>query len=206
MSILLHCFLGFITSFLGTIFPSMLSMTTVKIGIKENKRKAISFAAGVSTIVIGQAYVAVAFSKILLSDPVYLETLQKIGVFAFFGVSIFFFREGIRSKKGVTGASERKVKGYATGLLFSLINMFAIPFYVGVTSSLVMLHWYEFNPTNNLFFVIGSALGTFSLLFLYASIAKKIEKRMIWLSNRMDFILGSVTALASIVNLIDLLS
>lgn len=205
MTLLFHCFLGFITSFLGTIFPSMLSMTTVKIGIKENKKKAVAFAAGVSTIVIGQAYIAVAFSKILLSDPVYLQTLQKIGVFVFFAVSIFFFREGIRSKKGVSGASEKKVKGYVTGMLFSLLNMFAIPFYVGVTSSLVMIHWYEFDPYNNLLFVLGSALGTFSLLFLYASIAKRIEKRMIWLSNQMDFILGSVTALAAIVNAIDLL-
>ncbi len=206
MGVLLHCFLGFITSFLGTIFPSMLSMTTVKIGIKSNKKKAVSFAAGVSTVVIAQAYIAVAFSKILLSDPVYLQSLQKFGIIVFFGVSIFFFREGIRSKKGISGASERKVKGYVTGLLFSLLNMFAIPFYVGVTSSLVMLHWYEFDAINNLSFVIGSALGTFSLLFLYASIAKRIEKRMIWLSERMDFMLGSVTALAAILNAIDLLT
>lgn len=206
MSLLFHCFLGFITSFLGSIFPSMLSMTTVKIGIKANKKKAISFAAGVSTVVIAQAYIAVTFSKILLSDPVYLKTLQKIGVFVFFAVSIFFFREGIKSKKGISGASEKKVKGYITGLLFSLLNMFAIPFYVGVTSSLVILNWYKFDLINNLAFVLGSASGTFSLLFLYASIAKKIEKRMIWLSDRMDYILGAVTALAAIVNTIDLLS
>ena len=205
MNILVYCFLGFITSFLGTIFPSMLSMTTVKIGIKENKKKAVSFAAGVSTIVIIQAYIAVAFSKLLLSNPMYIQTLQKVGVFVFFALSIFFFREGIRSKKQTIGANEKKVKGFVTGVFFSLLNMFAIPFYVGVTSSLVMLHWYEFSLSNNLSFVAGSALGTFSLLFLYASIAKKIEKRMIWLANQMDFILGFVTVIAALVNAVDLL-
>tara|TARA_R110002073_G_scaffold123234_1_gene266784 strand:+ start:77761 stop:77946 length:186 start_codon:yes stop_codon:yes gene_type:complete len=61
MGILFHFILGFITSFLGTVFPSMLSMTTVKISIRENQKKAISFAAGVSLIVIGQAYVALLF-------------------------------------------------------------------------------------------------------------------------------------------------
>ena len=204
MGILLHFILGFSTSFLGTIFPSMLSMTTVKIGIKETKKKAVAFALGVSTIVIGQAYVAVAFSKILLSDPMYVETLQKIGVFVFFVLSIFFFRQAIRSKKGVT-ASEKKIKGFVSGLIFSLLNMFAIPFYVGVTSTLVMMHWYEFEPINNLSFVFGSAVGTFALLFIYASIAKRIEKRMIWLANQMDLILGLVTGIVAVANAIDLL-
>jgi threonine/homoserine/homoserine lactone efflux protein len=205
MGILFHLILGFITSFLGTLFPSMLSMTTVKIGIKQSKKKAVSFAAGVSTIVIGQAYVAVAFSKILLSNPMYLDTLQKIGVFVFFALSIFFFRQAIQSKKGVT-ASTRKIRGFVTGMIFSLLNMFAIPFYVAVTSSLVMMHWYEFEPINNLVFVLGSALGTFSLLFVYASIAKKIEKRMIWLANQMDFILGAITGIVALVNAVDILT
>lgn len=205
MGILFHFVLGFITSFLGTLFPSMLSMTTVKISIKENKKKAISFAAGVSTIVIGQAYAAVAFSKLLLSNPEYLTTLQKIGTVVFIGLSIFFFTQAFKSKKKSAGQKERKIKGYISGLLFSMLNMFAIPFYFGVTSTLVMMHWYEFEAMNNFSFVIGSSAGTFFLLFLYATLAKRIEKRMIWLANQMDLILGIITALVAIFNLIDLL-
>lgn len=206
MGILLHFFLGFITSFLGTLFPSMLSLTTVKISIRESKKKAVAFAAGVSTIVIVQAYIAVAFSKILLSNPMYLDTLQKIGVFVFALLSIFFFRQAIRSKKGVSNPNGRKVKGFVTGMIFSLLNMFAIPFYVGVTSTLVMMHLYEFGLVNNLIFVLGSAFGTFTLMFLYAGLAKKIEKRMIWLANQMDLFLGIVIGLAAILNAIDILS
>lgn len=205
MGILFHLILGFVTSFLGTLFPSMLSMTTVKISIKENKRKAVSFALGVSSIVIGQAYAAIAFSKLLSSNPEYLTTLQKIGTVVFIGLSIFFFLQAFKSKKKPQGKKERKVKGFVSGILFSLLNMFAIPFYFGVTSFLVMMHWYEFEPMNNLSFVFGSALGTFSLLFLYATLAKRIEKRMIWLANQMDLILGIVTALVAIFNAIDLL-
>lgn len=203
MTVALHFILGFVASFLGTLFPSMLSMTTVKIGIKESKKKALAFAAGVCTIIIGQSYLAVAFSKILLSDPMYLDTLQKVGVFVFVALSVFFFRQAIQSKKGIT-ASKKKIKGFVTGMIFSLLNMFAIPFYVAVTSSLAMMHWYEFEPINNLLFVLGSSIGTFTLLSVYASLAKKVEKRMIWLANQMDFILGAVTGIAAIVNAIDI--
>ena len=206
MGILFHFFLGFITSFLGTLFPSMLSLTTVKISIKESKKKAVAFAAGVSSIVIIQAYTAIAFSKILLSNPMYLDTLQIFGVFVFAVLAIFFFRQAIRAKKGVTNTKEKKVKGFVTGMFFSLINMFAIPFYVGVTSSLAMMQLYEFEFMNNISFVLGSALGTFTLMFLYAGLAKKIEKRMIWVANQMDLFLGIVIALAAILNAIDILT
>ena len=203
MGILFHFILGFITSFLGTLFPSMLSMTTVKISIRENQKKAISFAAGVAVIVIAQAYVAVGFSKVLLDNPDYLMTLQQFGTVVFAGLSIYFFTQVTKKKK--ENKKQRKIKGFVSGVLFSMLNMFAIPFYFGVTSTLVMMHWYDFNPMNNLFFVLGSALGTFFLLFLYTKLAKKIEKKIERLANQMDFILGIVTALIVIINVVDFL-
>ncbi len=205
MGIIFHFFLGFITSFLGTLFPSMLSMTTVKISIKENQKKAISFAVGVSLIVIFQAFAAVMFSKLLLSHPAYLITLQKVGTFVFLGLSIYFFKLALTIKKKDLNKKERKVKGFVSGLIFSSLNMFAIPFYFGVTSTLIMMEWYDFQLVNNICFIIGSSLGTFSLLFLYSQLAKRIEKKIIWLANQMDLILGFVTGLVGIINLADLL-
>lgn len=204
MGILFHFLLGFLTSFLGTIFPSMLSMTTVKISIKETRKKAISFAAGVAVIVIIQAYIAVGFSKLLTDNPEYLNSLQKAATIIFTGLAIYFFIQALKTKKPQT-TTQKKIKGFFSGLIFSSLNMFAIPFYFGVTSSLVMIDWYEFLPNNNFAFVIGSSLGTFFLLFLYSGLAKKIERRMTWLANKMDFILGIVTALVAIFNTIDLL-
>tara|TARA_R110001632_G_scaffold34766_5_gene88188 strand:- start:7667 stop:8356 length:690 start_codon:yes stop_codon:yes gene_type:complete len=205
MGIVLHFFLGFITSFLGTLFPSMLSMTTVKISIKETQKKAIYFAAGVSLIVIIQAYIAVGFSKILIDNPDYIMTLQQFGTVVFAALSVFFFIKANRIKKKKLSKNNRKIKGFVSGLLFSSLNMFSIPFYFGVTSTLVMMHWYEFNMINNMVFVLGSALGTFSLLFLYTSLAKKIEKKIERLANQMDLILGIITGLVVIINLVNFL-
>jgi len=203
METVFHFILGFFTSFLGTLFPSMLSMTTVKISIRESQKKAISFAAGVAVIVIAQAYIAVGFSKVLVDNPDYLMTIQQFGTIVFAGLSIYFFNQA--TKKKASNKKQKKVKGFISGLLFSMLNMFAIPFYFGVTSTLVMMHWYDFNPMNNLFFVFGSSLGTFFLLFLYTKLAKRIEKRIERLANQMDVILGVVTALIVVINLVDFL-
>ena len=205
MGIIFHFFLGFVTSFLGTLFPSMLSLTTVKISLKESKKKAIYFAAGVSVVVLIQAYIAIAFSKVLLQNPRHLDTLQIIGVVIFTILSIYFFRKAFTSKKESIEEHKRKANGFVTGMFFSTINMFAIPFYVGITASLALMQWYTFEILNNMCFVIGSSAGTFSLMFLYAQLAIKVEKRILWLANKIDLFLAIVIALAAILNAIDIL-
>jgi len=206
MSIVFYFFLGFVTSFLGSIFPSMLSMTTVKISLRDSQKKAISFAAGVSIVVVIQAYIAIGFSKYLLDNPSYLMSIQQVGTIVFAGLSIYFFNQVIRSKKPQKKQKNKKVKGFVSGVLFSSLNMFAIPFYFAVTSTLVMMQWYEFNPSHNLLFVLGSSMGTFALLFLYAKMAQTIERKIRGLSRLMDVILGTLTALIVVVNLIDFLT
>lgn len=205
MEIIHHLLIGFITSFLGTLFPSMLNMTSVKISIKETQKKAIYFSAGVSVIVIIQAYIAVSFSKILLDNPRYLVVLQQIGIIAFIGLSVFFFSNVRKKKKKELNNNSSKGKGFVSGILLSSLNMFAIPFYFGVTSFLVMMHWYKFTLINNIFFVLGSAVGTFSILLLYAYLAKKIENKIEYLANQMDLVLGIITGLIVIINVIDVL-
>lgn len=200
-----HFLIGFIMSFLGTLFPSMLNMTSVKISIKETQKKALYFSAGVSLIVIIQAYIAVGFSKILLDNPRYLIVLQQVGTIVFIGLSVFFFNNVRKQKKKQLKNNSRKGKGFLSGILLSSLNMFAIPFYFGVTSFLVMMQWYEFTLVNNIFFVLGSALGTFSILLLYTYLAKKIENKIEHLANQMDLVLGIITGLIVIINAIDVL-
>ena len=200
-----HFLIGFIMSFLGTLFPSMLNMTSVKISIKETQKKALYFSAGVSLIVIIQAYIAVGFSKILLDNPRYLIVLQQVGTIVFIGLSVFFFNNVRKQKKKQLKNNSRKGKGFLSGILLSSLNMFAIPFYFGVTSFLVMMQWYEFTLVNNISFVLGSALGTFSILLLYTYLAKKIENKIEHLANQMDLVLGIITGLIVIINAIDVL-
>ncbi len=207
MGFIYHFLLGIITSFIGSLFPSMLNMTSVKISIKETQKKAIYFSAGVSVIVIIQAYIAVGFSEVLIENPDYLLTLQKIGTIVFVGLSIFFFSKSRKQSRKQENKqledNKRKGKGFISGILLSSLNMFAIPFYFGITSFLVITGWYDFMTINNIFFVLGSSLGTFLLLFLYTFLAKKIEKKIELLANQMDLILGIITGLIVIMNLID---
>ena len=108
MSLVLHFILGFITSFLGALTPSMLNMTAAKISLNKSKSDAIKFAIGASLVVLPQAYIAVLFTKFLRGNPDFVQSLQNIAIVIFALLSFYFYRE---SKKDRT-STEGKISGF----------------------------------------------------------------------------------------------
>ena len=70
-------FLGFFFSFVGSISPSMLNMTALKISLENGKKETYKYSLGVSFIVILQAYIAVFLTKYITENQVVLDYLEK---------------------------------------------------------------------------------------------------------------------------------
>jgi len=197
-------FLGFSTSYLGTVTPSMLNITATKISIEKNKKTAINFSIGVSCIVLFQAFFALFFLKIIHSHPIVIETIQSISIIVFIILSLFFFRMAIQEQKEI--ATKKNIKnGFLTGIGLSLINMFAIPFYCGVGATFEMYGWLNLDIIDVSIFVVGSALGTYLILYHYVLLAEKIKPKLAAFSKYLNFILGSITGIVALVSLLKLL-
>ena len=202
MTLFLSFIFGFSTSFLGMVFPSMLNMTTVKISMERGKINAMKFALGVSTIVLLQAYVAVFFTKFLNENPTFIFTIQKIALVIFSVLSVYFFTE---FKKEIKPTSEfkRKCKDtFLVGLFLSAINMFAIPFYYGIATVLNNFGWMKLSQNNILLFVIGSAIGTFMILYSYSNFAKVIKRKSSVKSNKLSLVLSILTGFLALITLV----
>jgi len=202
MLLFLHFIFGIITSFLGSLAPSMLNMTAAKISLNKGKSSAIKFAFGVSIIVLIQAYVATMFTRYLRENPSFVQSLQKIALVIFILLSVYFYTQFKKDKI----KSSNKKKGYKNtfivGLLLSSLNMFSIPFYCGITTALDVAGWLEFSQAYIISFVIGSAIGTFLLLFMYLNYAEKIQLKSKGLSKNLNLILSVLTAVLALVTLI----
>jgi threonine/homoserine/homoserine lactone efflux protein len=202
MGITLHFILGFMTSFLGTLTPSMLNMTAAKISLNKSKSDAVKFAIGVSIVVLLQAYVAILFTKFLRSNPDFVQSLQKIAIVIFALLSFYFYRQSKKDKVPAKTAKDKSGNSFMVGLLLSALNMFSIPFYCGVTTALDVAGWLQFSRQNILIFVVGSALGTFSLLYLYANYAKTIQLKSKGLAKNLNLILSILTGILAITTFI----
>ena len=205
MLLLLHFILGLFTSFIGSLAPSMLNMTATKISLHDGKNQAVKFAFGVSVIVLIQSYVATLFTRYLRGNPAFVQSLQKIAMVIFVLLSIYFYRQFKKEKTIKVKKQTTHKNNFIVGLLLSSLNMFSIPFYCGITTAMDVAGWLKFTQIYIITFVIGSAIGTFLLLFMYLNYAEKIQIKSKGLSKNLNLILSVLTFFLAVVTLFKIL-
>ncbi len=198
-------FFGFLFSFVGSITPSMLNMTALKISLEKGRDAANNYALGVSLIVIPQVIIAVFLTKYIAENPSILETLEKAGIIIFLLLSYYFYKESKKSKIQVDGIKSKNENPFLTGITLSVLNMFAIPFFSGTAITLEAFNLFSFDFVPVLFFTLGSIIGTFYILFLYGKYAKMIQSKTGKLTKDINIILSILTGLVAVFSLVKLL-
>ena len=202
MNFLICLLLGFVIASLGSITPSFLNLTVVKYSLRNGKKSTFYLIAGYATVLFFQANLGAYLANILMKNSEYITLIQQIGTGILFLLSINFFRVYFSSKEKKKEKEIPKSKSYFYGILMSLLNMMAIPFYFTFISLLIGFEYFEYNLLNAFYFSIGSTIGSFTLYTLYAIVAKNIEHKLTFIASKMDFILGCLTGVVAIGNLI----
>ena len=204
MIFIFHLLFGFLFSFIGSITPSMLNMTALKISLEKGRGAANKYALGVSLVVIPQVYIAVILTKYIAENPKILETLEKAGIIIFILLSYYFYKESRKNKINVEVINTKNEKPLLTGITLSTLNMFAIPFFSGTVITLDVFKLFSFDLVPVLFFIVGSIIGTYYILFLYGKFAKTIQSKTGKLTKDINIILSVLTALVALITVIKL--
>ncbi|MFS4481396.1 lysine transporter LysE [Hyunsoonleella sp. 2307UL5-6] len=197
--------LGFIIAATGSLTPSFLNMTVVKFSLKSGKKSALYLVGGFATVLFFQANLGAYLSSVLMGNSKYITLLQKVGTGILIVLSVYFFRLYFTQKKQIKHKEINTSKAYFHGIVMALLNTFAIPFYFTTISILIGLEYFTYTPLNSLYFSIGSTSGSFFLYATYAILASKIEHKLTFVATKMDFILGCLTGVVGLGNLIYLL-
>ena len=205
MNFLIFILLGFGIAVVGSITPSFLNLTVVKFSLRNGKKAAFYLIGGYATVLFFQANIGAYLSSILMENSEYITLLQKIGTGILFLLSINFFRLYFTFKVKKIKEEIPKSKAYLHGIVMSLLNTIAIPFYFTTISVLIGLEYFEYSYLNGFYFSIGSTIGSFTLYSLYAIIASKIEHKLTFIASKMDLILGCLTGVVALGNFIFLL-
>ncbi len=196
--------LGFFSSFIGSITPSMLNMMALKISLEKGIEAAKKYAVGVSLVAIPQLVIAVVLTKYIAKNPTILDTLEKAGIIVFLTLSYYFFKESKKGKEKVLATSSKKENPFLAGVTLSLLNMFAIPFFCGFIVALDFFKLFSFEIVPILFFILGTVIGTFCILFLYGKFAKTIQQKTGKLTKNINIVLSVLTALGAAIAFIKL--
>ena len=204
MTALVNFIVGYLASLIGLIPPGLLNMTAAKIGVKQGRKPAMVFSLGVLIVVCLQTGLGLAFARYIERHPEVVDVLQKVALGIFLALTFYFFVLAKDTRREIPkGVKRSKTNRFLYGVLLSALNLLPIPYWVYVSISLSALGWFFFDPLVIGWAILGSAMGTFSMLLLYIH----FFRRKLPIGNfgfNLNYLLGTITALISIITVIRL--
>lgn len=172
--IVLQVFLaGFIFSFLGSIPPGTLNLAVLQLGLEHKIKIALRFSLAVAIIEYPYAWIAVVFEDWVTSSPLIVENFQLITAVVMTVIGGFTLWS---ARKPSDFSVRFNASGFRRGVVLSILNPMAIPFWIGITAYLKAQGWIDLStPTLLHSYVFGTSLGVLALLFLFIFLAKRLS-------------------------------
>ncbi|WGD35532.1 LysE family transporter [Olleya sp. YS] len=206
MNLTITFFISLLIALIGVIPPGLLNMTAAKISIKEGYSRGLMFSIGVCIVVIIQTLIAVIFARYLSMHPEIVQILQRVAFVLFVLITIYFLVLAKQQPK-LKVEQERRSKHSRLfhGIFLSALNVFPIPYQAYMSITLASLGWLTFDNVSITSYVAGAATGTFVMLYVYVFFFKRIKNKKIKSQKNMNYIIGIITGIISIVTLINII-
>ncbi|MCX7550989.1 LysE family transporter [Xanthomarina sp. F2636L] len=206
MSLTAIFFIAMLVAFLAAVPPGLLNMTAAKISIKEGYTRGIMFSIGASLIFMFQTLIATVFARYLTKHPDVIDVLQQVAFVIFVLITIYFLLIAKKQNKPDTELETKSKRSrFFQGIFLSSINMFPIPFQAYITITFASFGWLTFDKIGISTYVAGAAMGSFANLYVYIFFFDKIKKTKETSQKKMNYIIGIITGVISIITLISIL-
>jgi threonine/homoserine/homoserine lactone efflux protein len=198
--------IALIVALVGVIPPGLLNMTAAKISIKDGHTRGLVFSIGVCVIVVLQTLIALVFARYLSNHPDVVDVLQRVAFIIFVLITVYFLVVAKKTDKpNVESNVKSKKSRFFQGLLLSSLNVFPIPYQAYMAINFVSFKWIKLDPIGITSYVAGAASGTFVMLYLYVFFFEKINSKKIKSQKGMNFTIGMITGIISVITLINII-
>lgn len=206
MEITLTFGIALLVAIIGVIPPGLLNMTAAKISVKEGHVRGLVFSVGVCIIVILQTLIALNFAKYLSNHQEIVDILQRVALVLFILITIYFLLIANKTTKPEVDPNVKSKKSrFFQGMLLSALNVFPIPYQAYIAITFAGFNWIKLDPTGITSYVAGATTGTFVMLYFYIFFFDKIKSKKFKSQKNMNFIIGAITGIISIITLINII-
>ena len=170
---LLQVFLiGLVFSFIGSIPPGTLNPAVLQLGMEYKIKTALRFSLAVAIIEYPYAWIAVVFEDWVTSSPIIIENFQLITAVVMTVLGGFTLWSARKPSEFSVRFNE---SGFRRGIVLSILNPMAIPFWIGITAFLKAQNWIDLSSQILIHsYVFGTSVGVMILLALFTFLAKKL--------------------------------
>jgi len=164
--------IGAVISFIGSIPPGTLNLSVLQLGMEHKTKTALRFALAVSIIEYPYAWVGVVFEDWITSSPVVVDNFQLITAVVMLVIGIFSIWSARKPSEFSIKFNE---SGFRRGLILSILNPMAIPFWVAYTAFLKSQGWIDLSTQWRVHsYVLGTSIGVMVLLTLFTFLAQRL--------------------------------
>ena len=162
-----------IFSFLGSIPPGTLNLAVLQLGMEHKIKTALRFSIAVAIIEYPYAWIAVVFEDWVTSSPVIVDNFQLITAIVMIVIGGFTLWSARKPSEFAVKFNE---SGFRRGIVLSILNPMAIPFWIGITAYLKAQGWIDLSSQALLHsYVLGTSVGVIILLVLFTFLAKQLS-------------------------------
>jgi threonine/homoserine/homoserine lactone efflux protein len=171
MNVLQTFIIAFVFSFLGSIPPGTLNLTMLRLGLEHKMNVAWRFAVAAALIEYPYAWLALLFEDWITSSPAIINNFKLISAIVMITLGGITLRAALKPARDVEPVRER---GFVKGLVLSILNPLALPFWIGITAYLKSQAWITLSGNAEVHsYLLGISLGALTLLVLVAYLARK---------------------------------
>jgi threonine/homoserine/homoserine lactone efflux protein len=164
--------IGLIFSFLGSIPPGTLNLAVLQLGMEHKIKTAFRFSLAVAIVEYPYAWIAVVFEDWVTSSPLIIDNFQLITAVVMILIGAFTLWSARKPSEFSVRFNE---SGFRRGIILSILNPMAIPFWIGITAYLKAQGWVDLSTQSLLHsYVFGTSVGVMILLVLFTFLAKRL--------------------------------
>lgn len=166
---------SFVVSYLGSIPPGTINISTMQLSIRKHLRAAFFFALAASLVEFVYAGITVRFQIFLSGKPAFTDNFQIITALAMIllGIANLFSRSDSTSFRTVGELRGRN--GFKKGIILGALNPLTVPFWLAVTAYLQTNNWIDLVGWNFWIYLSGISLGTLALLLTIRKIGARFK-------------------------------
>lgn len=182
---------GFGLSLVGSLPPGLINLTVARTAMQRGLWAAGLMASGAAAAEFFQAVAAVVFSDWFVAHPASEQVFRWLAAPVFLALGAYFLFWA-KLPRETPESDVRAGREFAKGLIISVFNLLAVPYWIFYCSWLRLEGWLADGPAATVLLSAGVTLGTFAALMLYAWLARRTVEHSISVARWANWVAGTV--------------
>jgi threonine/homoserine/homoserine lactone efflux protein len=181
-----HLWLGFTSSFVGTLPLGMLNLTILQLALANRQQQAMAFSLGATLIEFIQIGITLLGMNVLLAVPLLSQAISIISI----PILLYLGYKNFKKEANTEGVTLTSKNAFIQGFVLGFANVVVYPFWLLWGNVFVQNGWLQPTPEAYFYFSFAAAIGTFGAFLFFILLGKILWQRLSRVQKMIDKLIG----------------